>query len=193
MLIKNKVSAALALLVVAALLGGLVLLKPELTRAAISAFRTDCYSAAATSTLAYMTPGTATTTTGCNLYIDGARTATANIVVNASSSLAVFNVYVEESMDGQDWFPVAPIQVGSTSVAFNAGLRAFTSFTFASSTIGQTGIGVGSNTLGVNGTHNRNHYTFDIPVRMKRVRILTTLTGANAGVWQQIVPRTDTN
>jgi len=146
-----------------------------------------CYTAAATSTLSYMTPGTATTTATCPMGQDGADSAVLAIQVNASSTAAVFDVYVEESMDGIDWYPIQQEQVASTSNPFSLQIRQYAQFTFASSTVG--GALANTNGVGVNGTQNRNHYELDVPVRMKRVRAYTGITGANAGVWMQILPK----
>src|SRR3990167_1251002 len=161
--------------------------------ASISVFSpSNCYTAAATSTLTYMTPGTATTTKSCALGLEGAHTAVVEVQVNASSTSSVFNTYIEESMDNLDWYPV---QEATSSIPFVLTTRPYATFTFASSTIGGTASGVSSNRLGVSGTDNRNHYTLNVPVRMKYVRVFTALGlgGTNGGVWMQIIPRQDIN
>lgn len=157
-----------------------------IAKAAVLVFSpTNCYTAAATSTLQYMTPGTATTTVSCDMGYDGASAAVLAIQVNASSTAAIFNIYVEESMDGQDWYPVG--QGASTTNPYGLGTRAYSTFSFASSTIG--GAVAPANGVGVSGTQNRNHYELDVPVRMKRVRAYAGITGANAGMWMQILPK----
>lgn len=151
----------------------------------------DCYTANATTTLAYMTPGTATTTVTCPMGSDGADSASLAIQVNASSTATSFNVYVEESMDGQDWYPIPS---ASTTDAFSLQIRPYSTFTFASSTIGgTTGMNGASTTFqGYTSTNNRNHYLIDVPVRMKRVRAFTTMPigSTNGAVWMQIIPKT---
>lgn len=165
--------------------------RSQIARAAISVFSpATCYTAAATTTLNYMTPGAATTTVTCALGIEGAKSATVNYIVNASSTSAVFTSYVEESMDGIDWFPAPINQEASSTRPIDLNLRDYVTFTFASSTIGG---GVAGELLGANGTNNRNHYEAVIPVRMKHVRVHTGLTGVNAGLWVRIVPRIDIN
>lgn len=153
----------------------------------------DCYTAAATSTLRYMTPGTATTTVTCPMGNDGANSAVLAIQINASSTDSTFDVYVEESMDGVDWYPVPSQSVGSTSPMFALGTRPYSRFQFAASTVGGS---VGGSGIGLSGTQNRNHYELDVPVRMKRVRAYmgmasTSTTGAamNGAAWMQIIPK----
>lgn len=155
-----------------------------------------CYTAAATSTLSYMTAGLATTTVTCPMGVDGADTAILTIQVNASSSATTFNIYVEESMDGMDWYPVNNNQGASTSVAFNVGTRPYNTFTFASSTIGgvplTTGLKGASTTFeGYTSVNNRNHYTLEVPVNMRRVRAYAAIpVGSTAGaVWMQVIPK----
>lgn len=161
---------------------------PGVVKASLSAFvRQDCYTSSSTSSPAYQTPGTGTSTVTCNLGGDGADKAVVNIVVNASSTASIWNIYVEESMDGQDWFPVSPNQRASTTNPFNLNAAGYASFAFASSTVGGS-VG-GTNSVGVNGTNNRNHYTLEVPVRMKRVRVYSGVTGGNGSTWMQIVPK----
>ena len=163
----------------------------------------DCYTAAATSTLTYMTIGTATTTVTCGLGLNGASSATLLVMVNASSTNTTLNIYAEESLDGQDWFPISQDQTASTSAPFTMAVRQYSTLVFASSTISGSA-GVVANGIGLSGTNNRNHYQIDVPVKMKRVRAYTVvpvpstygtgLTGTttyNGAVWMQIVPRSD--
>lgn len=155
----------------------------------------NCYTAAATSTLAYMTWGAATTTVSCGMGNDGADTAVLAIIVNATSTNTIYNFNVEESMDGHDWYPIAINQTASTSPVLTLTDRRTASLRFASSTIGGGGSPVVSG-VGVNGTNNRNHYTMDVPVRMKRVRAYasissaaTTTVNGNGAIWMQIIPK----
>jgi hypothetical protein len=161
---------------------------PEKAKASLSTFvRSDCYTAAATSSPAYQTPGNATSTVTCKLGVDGADKASVIVEVNASSTASIWNIYAEESMDGQDWFPIASNQSASTSPIVDVTTRSYASFTFASSTIG--GALGGTNSVGINGTNNRNHYVFDVPIRMKQVRVYSALSGANGAIWVQIIPK----
>lgn len=187
-----------ALIVIGLMAGGVILFgQPLLSKAAQMVFKTDCKTASATSTLNYMTPGTATTTVTCAMGGDGANTAVLAIQVNASSSLTAYNIYAEESMDGQDWYPIAVNQSASTTNPYHLGARAYSSFLFASSTSGGGTLGnlFGASTTfeGFQAVANRNHYTIDIPVRMQRVRAYAALPigSANGAIWMQIIPRVE--
>ena len=175
---------ALAVLGVAYLSG----LNTLIARAATLIFSpADCYTAAATTTLKYMSNGLATTTVDCPMGSDGANSAALAIQVNASSSpLTVFNIFVEESMDGVDWYP---IPVATTTDPLNLAIRPYSTFAFATSTVGGTAPSASQSGVGLNGTQNRNHYILDIPVRMKRVRAYAGVTGANGAIWMQIIPK----
>lgn len=168
----------------------------NVAKAAIATFYpSTCYTAAATSTLTYQTDGTATTTVSCAMGPEGAKTASLVVQINASNTSAVTKIFAEESMDNIDWYPIAPMQAASTSLGFQADQRYFTQITFASSTAetGQAGASANENRLGVSGTDNRNSYVFDVPVRMRYVRAYAGNTGANQGIWMQILPREDIN
>lgn len=165
-------------------------------KGAISSFTpSTCYTAAATSTLSYLTAGTGTTTVSCLVGPDGASTARLNVEVNASSTSSQFNFNAEESMDNQDWYPITLPQGATTTSPFNVSARYTYTAIFASSTIGGTGNTVSLNGLGVNGTINRNHYSFDIPVTMRYVRVYSSLPAGSTsgGVWMQILPRQNIN
>src|SRR3990167_9502009 len=130
-----------------------------------------CKTAAATSTLGYLTPGTGTSTVTCAIGLDSPRSAVLAIVVNASSTNTQFNGFVEESMDGIDWYPVTVNQSASTTNPYQVATRASFNFQFASTTIGGTAAAASDNRLGAAGTNNRNHSSLEVPVRMKRVRV----------------------
>ena len=184
---KYKLGLILGLIVITALL--IVGYSTNVVKAAISAFSpSNCYTAAATTSPAYMSGGVATSTVTCNMSPNGALTAVIAIEVNASSTSSIFNTYVEESMDGLDWFPT---RVASSTRLVSTDANTYYSYTFASSTLK----GVVTPVLGVAGLNNRNHYSFDVPVRMKYVRAYTVIPiGSNPGaVWMQIIPRQDIN
>ena len=164
----------------------------------------NCYTASATSSPVYMTPGTATTTLECSMGYDGRREAVLAIQINASSTATRFDILIEESMDGQDWYPISMNQTASTTNPFSLTTRGTMTAKFASSTIGGNALGVSTNRLGVSGTDNRNHYSATIPVRMRQVRSVVTLApydafpsqsttspSQNAAVWQQIIPKVE--
>ena len=186
-------------LIAIAVTGYLLGLHTLITRAAINSFQTSCVTASATSTLAYMLAGNATTTLACNMGVEGARSAKVVFQVNASSTNAVYNFFVEESMDGIDWYPIPMNQVASTTVPFSLNVNGSLSYKFASTTIGGLAAGASENALGVTGTDNRDHGSFEIPVDMKRVRVYVTMpfpTGAatsSGAIWMQVIPKIDIN
>jgi hypothetical protein len=167
--------------------------------AAVNFTPNSCYTAAATSSLAYMTPGTGTSTVSCNIGADGARSAVLAIQVNASSTATTFAFAVEESMNNIDWYPLTLNQVASSTSPFSITLRGTATLTFASSTIGQTALDASGNQLGALGTNNRNHYILELPTHMRYVRTIasvSTTTGAaplNGAVWMHILPRQEIN
>ncbi len=159
--------------------------------------RPDCYTAAATSTLAYMTPGTATTTVTCVMGQSGGSSAILNVIVNATSTNTLYRFVVEESMDGDDWFTIATTTPNSSWIS--DGYDSVFTYIFASSTVYGATANAGASLLGVDGTNNRNHFSIDIPVRMKQVRVRVNLpinavgvgatTTYRGALWMQIVPK----
>jgi len=186
----------------------------QIVRAAISAFSPPtCYTNAATTTPAYMTPGTATSTVTCNLGSEGARTATIIAEVNATSTNSKYKIFVEESYDGIDYFPTVINQTASTTEAsqtFDASVTGSVSYKFAStSTLNGVAVG-GVGSAGINGTNNRNHFMVDVPVRLRYVRayavipsptmslgcydgVCNATTSYNGAIWMQILPKVDVN
>lgn len=155
---------------------------------------TTCYTAAATSSLAYQTPGAATSTlAGCLLGSDGAQSAVLISQVNASSTNSVNNFFVEESMDNIDWYPINLGYLASTTTTFTVNAPGMFSYRYASSTIG--GVPNTTGLLGQDGTNNRNEFVVDIPVRMRYVRAYAACAtgGTNCAVWMKIIPRQNVN
>lgn len=149
-----------------------------------------CYTASATTSVAYITP-TATSTVACNFGPEGVSTATLAVQVNASSTQSKFTFIVEESMDGVDWYPINNIGQANASKAPQVNFdRGSVTFTFASSTSGFGNI-VSTSVLGLNGTPNRTHFVFDIPVRLRQVRVHSVMApgSLNGATWVHIVPR----
>ena len=185
-------AAIIGLVAVALFLFG----QPLFAKAGLTTFAAPCKTATATSSLSYMTAGTATTTLVCGMGSDGADMATLAIQVNASSTDSTFNLFAEESMDGQDYYPIVANEFSTTTYPLNLHLRAYSTFTFASSTIGGAGLGVGllgaSTTYqGFEAENNRNHYELSIPVRMKYVRVYAVMAigSAPGAIWMQIQPK----
>lgn len=157
-----------------------------------SFFAPQAMSATATTTIAYMTPGTATSTMmydsfnlfGTNQPVVNDPTAAASAALEvqftASSSVSVLNIAIERSDDQIDWyqdeysFPVNATSTGANSISLP---NSFT-WTYASSTVG----GQPNNTSGRIGKIMR----VDTPTRYTRA--VFTLTGANGAVWSKFVP-----
>lgn len=144
---------------------------------------------AASSTPAYMTPGTATSTTP--VYNAYGTTASQKFAANsagllqrlcASSTATTFKTTVEYSADGVDWyanFVFDPSQTGTTTItrvltsAYNMSMQ------FASTSLQQASIAANNNCTTVATT---------IPTPFQYIRVVTSLTGANGSVWNQLVP-----
>lgn len=145
---------------------------------------------AASSTPAYMTPGTATSTTP--VYDAYAQTSgggaayksdQAGLLVQftASSTDTVLSLAVEYSQDGIDWyrnFVVDPNQMGTTTpLAIENPFT--TTWTFASSTVGGEALGANS---------DRSTAAILVPTPFRYTRVVASLTGGNGAVWAQLVP-----
>lgn len=187
-------SAVVALAILA--LGSVVYANPSFWASSAS-------SSTATTTLAYLRPGLATSSTpvydawginGTNQTNDGVtatpKTAFVKLLVNASSTLTKFNVTLEYSNDSNcgsnpnacEWYQDGIFATTTYPVSLNTP-NSF-DWTFSSSTVGATGAGA----LGVNGTNNRATRLFEIPVPLRFVRAITTVSGANGAVYVEIVP-----
>lgn len=161
-----------------------------------SVFTSTAQTAAATSTVVYMTPGTATTTLvydsrGLNGTLqakDGNTYKTDGAVLftqlNASSTATILVTKLEYSNGnncasaptGCDWYE-NNINVYAAGAIAIATANSFT-YTFASTTPGGTG---------TTSDFGRKLMNIDTPARY--VRVVLTLTGANGSVWAQILPR----
>jgi hypothetical protein len=148
-------------------------------------------NSAASTTPAYLTPGTATSTTptfdayaqtnngGATFKADSA-----GIVQQfcASSTATVLNTSVEYSQDGIDWyrnFVFDPSQTGTTSVNRNLVTPYSISQTFASSSLQGTPIAA----------NNKCTYSaFTIPTPFRYTRVVSSMTGGNGSIWNQLVP-----
>lgn len=144
----------------------------------------------ATTTLAYMTPGTGTTTiTAINSTNNAFTSATLNLQVTATStgvaSSVLANVRVEASMDNVDWYPIAVVTTTATTSLLTTNPYNSYSLVLATSTVAQGG--TGSATLMMR--------SFDIPVKERHLRavISNPAGGGNYGVWGEIVTQQQTN
>lgn len=156
---------------------------------------TKAKSAAATTTLAYQTPGLATSTTvydsyeqtGTNQTNGGNLTIPNTVAValqgQASSTATVLTIACEFSDDSIDWYQnetVAATTTGTvlitTPISYN--------FVYASSTVGGAQVKATTNTFAK---------TFLCPVPLRYVRAVVTDSGANAGIWTTIIPTKQRN
>lgn len=177
----------------------------QLVKASASFFNREAVctntSSLSTTSIAWMTPGTATSTVTCGSF-DKAESALLIVQENASSSNSTFNYYVEESTDNIDWYPVTPGLIVLDSMVTSAATASTTLAAqnvqtivhkFATTTVGGAATQNGTLT-GYNGTQNRFGFTATIPVRAQYVRVYATMAssttgsngGGNGGVWMQI-------
>ena len=151
-------------------------------RANPSYFARGTASATATTTLAFMTPGTATTTVTHDAFFEGNNTKADSValqlMLKASSTGTVLVTNIEYSEDGIDWYQnnLDTYAAGAIAVATPNSLT----WTFATSTIGGllnggAGVDFGQKVIGVK-----------TPTRY--VRAVLSLTGANGGVWVKFIP-----
>ena len=143
----------------------------------------------ATSTITYMTPGTATTTLTYDSFHSG-QSATNGIAlllqVTASTSQTQFNINEEYSQDGIDWYQGNATVAGAygyatTSLPVNIGQVAQYQWQYSTSTPG----------LGANGAfQNTDNRIINLPTPTRFIRAIITLKigGANGGVWAQLIP-----
>jgi len=147
----------------------------------------------ATTSVKFMTPGTATSTLvydtycigGTNQSNPGNSYATDYLTLltqlSASSTATILNTSVEYSQDGVDWYQ--DNYIASTTTAGNfVPLWSITvpnsfTWTFASSTLN-----------GVANTGNRVGKVVQIYAPTRYVRVVYTLTGNNGAVWGSLLP-----
>lgn len=159
-------------------------------------FATTVQTATATTTLSYMTPGTATTTTPVlDTYTiqDGPNAADKIALLTqltASTTSTVLGIDIEYSQGGAglncvstpsscDWYKNNyTSDVSTTSPVISLGLPQTFSWAFASSTL-----------QGVPVTTQRATKIINIQTPTRYVRAVYYLTGANGAVWGQLVPK----
>ena len=155
----------------------------------------------ATSTLAYMTPGTGTTTvTALNSTNNAFTSAILNLQVTATSTgvagQVLANVRIEQSMDNVDWYPIAipadttlgtsPSTATTTLLTTNPYNTYYLALATSTTPTGNFG-GSGSATV--------MFRSFVLPTSQKHVRAVFTdpASGGNYGVWAEIVTQQQTN
>lgn len=170
----------LAILTIAYLMGAHTMI----ARGAVSVFSpSTCYTAAATTTLSYMTAGTATTTVTCPLSFEGADSATLALWVQASSTSSVIVGQIEYSDNGIDWYQNNQDIFAAGAIAIATPSNSFT-WTYASTTVGGAGVGASTNT---------GAKLVKVATPTKWVRVILSNTGTNVGVWAKLIPRQPVN
>lgn len=145
---------------------------------------------AASTTPAYMTPGTATSTTPTyNAYGSSASQKFAANSVGllqrfcASSTATTLKTQVEYSSDGIDWyanFVFDPSQTGTSSLTRVLGSTPYSiSQTFASTSLQGTAVAANNQCSTV---------ALTIPAPFQYIRVVSSVTGANGSIWDQLVP-----
>lgn len=153
-----------------------------------SQFPAPVSTAPATTTLAYMSPGNATTTLQLDSYSGGINYATnlATIAIQytASSTAPTLKFRIEDSPDGVDWYPRSNALVSLATTTVLSGNSAEYQFTFATST-----------DFGGSGTASRLHQslTTNVPMRYMRVKFYVPAAGGNGGLWATIIPQKETH
>lgn len=152
-------------------------------------------TATASTTLAYLSPGAATTTLTYDTFefdstknVNKSRTdakdATLLFQYTASGTEPRLNVRLEYSNDNIDWYPLA---VPTTAVATDTPVTRFSEYQFAlSTTTAATDGNLGSGTAG------RVHQALkidDIPTRYIRAIFYVPAAGGNGGLYAEFIPR----
>lgn len=141
-------------------------------------------TATATTTVAYMTPGTATTTLTSDLYFSSSNTKASGALVafqyTASSSAAALKARVEYSDDGIDWYPESvELNTVATTTLMTTTFREYSWSNFATTT-----------DYGGSGTASRIHQSFSVetPTRYVRVKFYVPAGAGNGALWASLTP-----
>ena|SRR3990167_5053619 len=151
-------------------------------------FNTDsnCRTGTATTSLLWMTPGTATTTLTCttgsasNLRVNA-------ILVGSSSQSTHYRYRVERSMNNIDWYTDLNTLTQSATTTAVTGQFADNVIAFSTSTnpIAGTSQDIG---FGGRGTTTANFVNFNIPTlgsKYTRVVFYLTIGGRNGAIWAE--------
>lgn len=173
-------------------------------------FGTSATLGTATTTIAWQTPGTATSTTlvydafeqaGLNQTDSGNTNLPDYAImlwqVNASSTTSVFTAKLEFAEDTPgtncktaptacDWYGDKVSVTATTTNPIDISQMVTYQWAFASSTIG--GIGQATGLTGYNGTNNRSTRAVKIPTPTRYTRAVLYVSGTNGGQWAKIIP-----
>ncbi len=183
-MIKTRLAAGLAGVIALLGMAGTAHANPSIFAGATS-------TAAATTTVSYMTPGAGTSTTPVyDAYaatFSGGQVAKADyagllVQFTGSSTATVLNATVEYSHDGIDWyrnFVIDPNQTGTTTAPVFSLANPFSfRWQFASSTVGGA----------AQTATNRSTAALLIPTPFRFTRVVFSMIGGNGAVWAQLVP-----
>jgi hypothetical protein len=162
--------------------------------AASSYFSGTVQTADATSTVAYMTPGTATSTLTYNTYTNtNVATATPSTTnysaatsvtllgqLTGSSTATVLHITPEYSQNGLDWYQGYGLLPQYSATTTNQ--------TLSWATVDSITIAYASTTVDQTSTSSIDRFAVTIAVPTKDVRLVFTLTGANGAFWGQVIP-----
>ncbi len=152
-------------------------------------------TAAATTTVGFLSPGAGTTTitydsneiNGSNQTNQGNNVTPHNAMVliqyTASSSLSTLDMRLEYSMDAIDWYQLAGEQA-TTSKTVNIGERSVYRFATSRTELGALPAGA----IGVASTTGRS-VNIDVPTRYVRAVFTVPAGVENGAVWATIVPK----
>jgi hypothetical protein len=148
-------------------------------------------TASATTTLVYMTPGTATTTLSYDSYQGDAvkidqLTLAIQYTASTTATAPTLKLRLEDSMDNINWYPRASV------------LNSLATSTQITGNFGEYLWNVSSSTatdFGGSGTATRMHTSLvvDAPMRYVRAKFYTPVAGGNGGLWAQMIPFKELN
>lgn len=173
--------------VTVAILGALLFSPAAHDAQAKGVFGVGSKTANATTSLQYMTAGTATTTLTYDAYKDGLSTADGlSLLLQLTASSTVTKVLVNEeySQDGIDWYQASqPAIVGNATTTSTVSLQAVPVFSwqFASSSPGLPATPSNDNT-------DARMIPLSSHTRFVRVIITLPVGSSNAGIWAHLLP-----
>lgn len=149
-------------------------------------------SATATSTVSYMTPGTATTTIpSFDLGVSGAQGADSAVLAlqftgsttpnNSAVATTTYNVAIEYSQDNVDWYSDSYSQFGTTTVAQNITTQTSRSISLGTQTI--------KGSLIASTTPTKVVINVPSPMRYVRAIISVAIGSTNGSVWGEFVAK----
>lgn len=143
-------------------------------------------TATATSSLIYMTPGTATTTLTLDTYSSGnsrlAMNATLLVQFVGTSTASILNIFPQYSQDGIDWYQDGGSLINNfatTTKPFDIGQVGPFNYTFSSTS---------PSFVAGNNTTSTRAVRVNTPTRYVRAVFTLPIGSANGAIWAQFVP-----